>query len=101
MLNSSIFPSDVKKKLTRTPWLRQDDEKEIVANNLVTLANYVLSNQWGPFTWQDYVSSFSHRSINHHDEILEEFTKTGYLDRDSRDNYIFTEKFIKLCEQYC
>lgn len=92
-----IKPSDVTKRLVGTVW--QNREKEIVAINILKLAQHQLGDDWKPFTWEDYASFCSHPPSYKEEVIIEEFAETGYLSKDCM-TYNFTRKLVGVYMQY-
>jgi hypothetical protein len=75
-----IKPSDVKKPLMDTPW--QNSERETIATNILKLSRFANSDDWKPFTWEDYVEFCSHTPSHGEKAILDEFAENGYLKKD-------------------
>ncbi len=92
-----IKPSDVSKPLMGTVW--KNSERETIATNIVKLSRFQNGDKWEPFTWEDYVEFCSHTPCGGEKAILEEFARTGYLDKDE-ETYSFTRKIIGVYMQY-
>ncbi len=94
----TIKPSDVIKPVMGTPW--RNYEKEIVAMNIIKLSRFRNGDEWKPFTWDDYVKFCSHQPTQGEATILDNFARTGYLEKTSEGVYIFTKKILDLYAEY-
>lgn len=90
----------------------QNSECETILNNIVFLQQKQGVDKWIPFSWEEYKDFCTHKVTDSEKGVLEAFVKggkpvwntsaylnPGWLDKDSKDRYVFTDKMIEMLYQ--
>ena len=89
-----VKPSDynIKKHFYDTIW--QNNEKETIARNIVSISKNSMNNEFSSFSWKEYIKYCKHKITIGEKYILDDLVDEGYLDFDEEEKYRVNEAFI-------